>query len=106
MLVLLIEERAERAEKRVEALEEFIRNELFSRVGNPVPAPPGPASATHQHLPPSLPSSPAPGPLLGVGLDLSRTQDDEIREGNAGTIRRRANEAVKEKGITCLGVNS
>jgi hypothetical protein len=80
-------------------------------VGNPVPAPTGPAptepaSAVHQHLPPSPPPSPTPGPLPGIGLYLSRTQDEEIREGNAGTVRRRANEALKEKGVACLGVNS
>lgn len=39
-------------------------------------------------------------------MDLSRTQDEEIKEGNASTVRRRANEALKEKDITCLGVNS
>ena len=96
----------ERAEKRLEALEEFIRNKLFPRLGNTVPAPTELASAIHQHLPPSPPSSPAPGPLPGIGLDISRTQDDRVREGNAGTVRRRANEAVEEKGVTCLGVNS
>src|SRR2546423_7401321 len=66
-LLKRVEERAERAEKRVEALEEFIRNELSPRVGNPVPAPTEPASTTHQDLPPSPPSSPAPGPLPGIG---------------------------------------
>jgi hypothetical protein len=33
-------------------------------------------------------------------------QDREVKEGNAGVVRRRANEALKERGITCLGVNS
>ena len=103
-----VEERAERAEKRVESLEEFVRNELFPRVANPIPAPVEHANAgpTHQHLPPSPPSPPAPGPLPGIGLDLSRVRDSEIKEGNAGTVRRRANEALKERDITCLGVNS
>lgn len=39
-------------------------------------------------------------------MDLSWVQDSEIKEGNAGAVRRRANEALKERGITCLGVNS
>jgi hypothetical protein len=43
--------------------------------------------------------------LPGIGLDLSRVQDEEIKEGNAGVVRRRANEALKERGITCLRVN-
>jgi hypothetical protein len=30
----------------------------------------------------------------------------EIKEGNAGAVRRRVNEALKERGITYLGVNS
>lgn len=30
----------------------------------------------------------------------------EIREGNAGAVRRRVNEALNERDITCLGVNS
>jgi hypothetical protein len=37
---------------------------------------------------------------------LSRVAIPEIREGNAGTVRRRVNEALKEKGISYLGVNS
>ena len=107
-LLKRVEEWAERAEKRVESLEEFIRNELFPRVANPTPAPVEHtnASPTHQHLPPSPPSSPAPGPLPGIGLDLSRVQDGEIKEGNAGTVRRRTNEALKERGIACLRVNA
>jgi hypothetical protein len=62
-LLKRVEERAERAGKRVESLEEFIRNELFPRVANPIPAPVEHANAgpTHQHLPPSPLSSPAPG---------------------------------------------
>jgi hypothetical protein len=30
----------------------------------------------------------------------------EIKEGNAGAVRRRVNEALKARDITCLGVNS
>ena len=77
-------------------------------MANPIPAPAvsASASATHQHLPPSPPPSPAPGPLPGIGLDLRRVQDSKIKEGNAGTVRRRANEALKERGVACLGVNS
>src|SRR5205814_5103745 len=108
------EERADRAEKRVESLEEFIRNELFPRVASlalpPTPAPvlSEPASTTEApgRLPPSPPPSPAPGPVPGIGLDLSRVQDSAIKDGNAGTVRRRANEALKELGVACLGVNS
>jgi hypothetical protein len=100
-LLKRVEERAERAEKRVESLEEFIRNELFPRVAGPVPTP-----VSRPASPPSPPPSPIRGPLPGIGLDLSRVQDREIKEGNAGVVRRRANEALKEKGITCLGVNS
>jgi hypothetical protein len=107
-LLKRVEERAERAEKRVEALEEFIRNELFPRIASPPEA--ACSNAAHQdqdqHLPPSPPPSPAPGPLPGVGLDLSRVQDRDIKEGNAGTVRRRANEALKDLGVSCLGVNS
>ena len=33
-------------------------------------------------------------------------QDYEIKEGNAGVVHRRANKALKKRGITCLGVNS
>ena len=98
----------ERVEKSVESLEEFIQNELFPCVVNPIPAPVEHTndSLTHQHLPPSPPSSPAPGPLPGIGLDLSQVQDSEIKEGNAGTVHWHTNEALKERGITCLGVNS
>jgi hypothetical protein len=105
-LLRRVEERAERAEKCVESLEEFIRNELFPHVAGSIPSPLEPAGVAHQHLPLSPLSSPAPGPLPGIGLDLSRVQDSEIKEGNAGIVRRRANEALKERGITCLGVNS
>jgi hypothetical protein len=96
------EQRADKAEKRIEALEEFIRNELFPRIGatslaNP-PAPPSPPATP----PPSI----APGQIPGVGLDLSRVVIPEIEERNAGTVRMRVNEALKEKGISCLGVNS
>jgi hypothetical protein len=42
-LLKCVEEQADRAEKRVETLEEFIRSELLPRVGYPVPAPPEPA---------------------------------------------------------------
>jgi hypothetical protein len=98
-----VEERAERAEKRVESLEKFIRNELFPRVAGPVSAP---APASRPASPPSPPPSLVRGPLPGIGLDLSRVQDREIKEGNAGVVRQRANEALKERGITCLGVNS
>ena len=95
-------------EKCIKLLEEFIWNELFPCVVNPIPAPVEHTndSLTHQHLPLSPLSSPAPGPLPGIGLDLSRVQDSEIKEGNAGTVRQHANKALKERGITCLGVNS
>ena len=86
----------------MESLEGFIRNELFPQVAGPVPAPVSrPASS-----PPSPPPFPIHGPLPGIGLDLSRVQDRETKEGNAGVMHRRANEALEEKGITCLGVNS
>jgi hypothetical protein len=102
-LLKRVEERAERAERRVESLEEFIRNELFPRVAGPISAP---APASRPASPPSPQPSPVRGPLPGIGLDLSRVQDREIKEGNAGVVRQRANEALKERGITCLGVNS
>lgn len=96
------EHRAEKAEKRIETLEEFIRNELFPRINT--------SSPTNRSSPPSPPPSPplpvAPAHLPGIGLDLSRVTIPEIKEGNAGTVRRRVNEALKEKDITCLGVNS
>lgn len=96
------EQRAEKAEKRIEALEELIRNKLFPRISTTptanAPSPPSPPSSP----PPSI----APGQIPGIGLDLSRVAIPEIKEGNAGTVRRRVNEALKEKGITCLGVNS
>ncbi|KAL5331200.1 hypothetical protein ACEPPN_000729 [Leptodophora sp. 'Broadleaf-Isolate-01'] len=92
------ERRAEKAEQRIETLEEFIRNELVPRITTPPPAGPPP--------PPSPPSSPppsvAPGQIPGVGLDLSRVVIPEI----TGAVRRRVNKALKERGITCLGVNS
>src|SRR5437868_2675797 len=78
-LLKRVEEQAERAKKRVELLEEFIRNEVFPRVGNPIPALVELVSVTHPHLPPSPPSSPAQGPLPGIGLDLSQVQDEEIK---------------------------
>jgi hypothetical protein len=102
-LLKRVEERAEWAEKRVESLEKFIRNELFPRIAGPVSAP---APASRSASPPSPPPSLVRGPLPGIGLDLSRVQDREIKEGNAGVVRQRANEALKERGITCLGVNS
>ncbi|KAM4065021.1 DDE superfamily endonuclease [Hirsutella rhossiliensis] len=107
-LLKRVEERAERAEKRVESLEEFIRNELFPRVASPPESatPNAPHQQQQQHLPPSPPPSPVPGPLPGIGLDVSRVLDSDIREGNAGTIRRRANAALENLGVTCLGVNS
>src|SRR5438046_1810404 len=46
------------------------------------------------------------GSILKPRHPLSRVQDSEMKEGNAGTVHRRANEALKERGITCLGVNS
>jgi hypothetical protein len=100
--LLAAEHRAEKAEKRIETLEEFIRNGLFPRINTPPPRARAP--------PPSPPSSPppsvAPGQIPGIGLDLSRVTIPEIREGNAGAVRRRVNEALKERDITCLGVNS
>ncbi|KAH8799484.1 hypothetical protein F5884DRAFT_758508 [Xylogone sp. PMI_703] len=87
------------------ALEEFIRNELSPQIG-PTPSTnptlPSPPSSS----PPSPPPSIAPGQIPGVGRDLSRVTIPEIKEGNAGTVRKRVNEALKGKGITCLGVNS
>ncbi|KAF8846406.1 hypothetical protein BDZ45DRAFT_682538 [Acephala macrosclerotiorum] len=100
--LLSAERRAERAEQRIETLEEFIRNELFPRVNTPPRTGPPP--------PPSPPSSPppsvAPAQIPGVGLDLSRVAIPEIKEGNAGAVRRRVNEALKGRNITCLGVNA
>jgi hypothetical protein len=88
------EQRADKAEKRIEALEEFIRNELFPRIGA--------TSLANTPPPPSPPSSPppsiAPGQIPGVGLDLSRVAIPEIKEGNAGTVHRRVNEALKGEG--------
>ena len=68
------EHRAEKAEKRIETLEEFIRNELFSRINTSPPT---------GHLPPpsppsSLPPSIALGQIPGIGLDLSRVTIPEI----------------------------
>ena len=96
------EPRAEKAEKRIETLEEFIRNELFPRINTSSPTnPPSPPSP-----PPSPPLPVDPAHLPGTGLDLSRVTIPEIKEGNAGTVRRRVNEALKEKDTTCLGLNS
>lgn len=79
--LVVAEHRAEKAERRIETLEEFIRNELFPRINTPPPTGPPP--------PPSPPSSPppsiAPGQIPGVGLDLSRVTIPEIKDGNAGT---------------------
>jgi hypothetical protein len=65
-------------------------NELFPRVASPTPA----LEPTTTPLPPTSMGWRA---LPGIGLDLSRVQDKEVREGNAGVVRRRANEALKEK---------
>jgi hypothetical protein len=48
----------------------------------------------------------APGQIPGIGLDLSRAAIPKIEGGNAGAVRRRVNEALREMDITCLGVNS
>lgn len=73
-------------------------NELFLRVARPIPSPsPAPASAFKPASPPSPPPSLVRGPLLSIGLDLSRVQDREAGKGNAGAVRRRANEALKER---------
>jgi hypothetical protein len=100
--LLSAERRAEKAEQRIETLEEFIRNELFPRISTPLRTGPPP--------PPSPPSSPppsiAPVQIPGIGLDLSRVTIPEIKDGNAGAVRRRVNEALRERDITCLGVNS
>jgi hypothetical protein len=86
--LLSAERRAEKPEQRIETLEEFIRNELFPRANTPPRTDP-----LHPPPPPSPPSSPpssvAPGQIPGVGLDLSRVAILEIKEGNAGTVRRR-----------------
>ncbi|KAG4442881.1 hypothetical protein IFR05_001677 [Cadophora sp. M221] len=87
---------------KIEALEELIRNELLPRIGT-TPT----ANALSSPLPSSSPPpSIAPGQIPDIGLDLSRVAIPEIKEGNAGTARRRVNEALKGKGINCLGVNS
>jgi hypothetical protein len=99
---LAAERRAEKAEQRIETLEEFIRNELFPRITTSFPTCPPPPSSPPSSPPPSI----APGQIPGIGLDLSRVEIPEIKEGNAGDVRRRVNEALKERGITCLGVNS
>jgi hypothetical protein len=65
-LLKRVEEWAERAEKRVESLEEFICNELFPRVASPTPAP-APTAVS----PPSPSASLGRRALLGIGLDLS-----------------------------------
>jgi hypothetical protein len=58
-------------------------------------------------LPPlSPPPSIAPGQIPGIGLDLSQVIIPEIKEGSTGTVYRQVNEALEEKGITYLGVNS
>ncbi|KAF2186381.1 hypothetical protein K469DRAFT_687351 [Zopfia rhizophila CBS 207.26] len=96
------EQRVEKAEKRIESLEEFIRNELFPRIstspstGLP-PSPPPPSS---------LPLSVALNHIPKIGLDLSRVAVLGIREGNAGAVHRRVNEALYERDIMCLKVNS
>lgn len=89
------------AEQRIKTLEEFIRNELFPRITTPPLAGPPPL------LSPSSFSALliALGQILGVGLDLSRVVIPEIKERNAGAVYRRVNEALKERGIICLGVN-
>jgi hypothetical protein len=99
-LLKRVEEWAERAEKRMESLDEFIRNELFLRVASPTPAP-------EPTVPPPPPSPTSLGrrALLDIGLHLSHVQNKEIKEENAGVVRRGANEALKERRITCLGVN-
>lgn len=93
--LLSAERRAEKAEQRIETLEKFIRNELFPRINTPPPPPPSP------------PSSPPPSIVLaqipGIGLDLSRVAIPEIKEGNASAVRRRVNEALKGRNITCFG---
>jgi hypothetical protein len=58
-------------------------------------------------LPPSSPPPViAPGQIPGIGLDLSQVAISEIKDGNAGTVHRCVNEALKEKNIIYLGVNS
>jgi hypothetical protein len=103
--LIAAELRAQSAEKRIETLEEFIRNELFPRINTPPPHP-SPPPFPPPPSPPSPPLSPPPSRIPGIGLDLSRCTIPEIAGGNAGTVRKRVNEALKEKDITCLGVNS
>ena len=101
------EHRAEKAEKRIETLKEFIRNELFPRINKSSLADPLlPLSPLSSPLPSVPPPSVVPGQIPRIGLDLSRVAIPEIRQGNAGTVRKRVNEALKEKGITCIRVNS
>ncbi|KAH6699931.1 hypothetical protein BKA61DRAFT_681924 [Leptodontidium sp. MPI-SDFR-AT-0119] len=65
-VLLAAERRAEKAEQRIETLEEFIRNELSPRITTPPHAGPPP--------PPSPPSSPppsvAPGQIPGLDSTL------------------------------------
>jgi hypothetical protein len=104
------EQRAAKAEKRLEDLEEFIRNQLFPRLNDAsVPScPPGVPSVKLSKPSPPQAVQPPPPPyrVPGINLDLSRVSNPELRNGDAGAVRKRACEALKERGVTCLGVNS
>jgi hypothetical protein len=92
----------EKAEQRIDNLGRVYTKRAFS---------------SHQYIstgvsppPPSPPSSPppsiTPGQIPGIRLDPSRVTIPEIKEGNAGAVRRRVNVPLRERYITCLGVNS
>lgn len=59
--LLAAERRAEKAEKRIETLEEFVRNELFPRINTPPPRAGSPPLSPPSSLPPSV----APGQIPG-----------------------------------------
>jgi len=84
--------------KKIDSLEKFIRNELLPRIGG---LPQKPISAPVDATPPPSPPHP-PSQIPGLGLDVSRAL--RVPE-NAGVVRERVNEALKEMGIKCIGVN-
>ncbi|KAM4060904.1 hypothetical protein HRG_014373 [Hirsutella rhossiliensis] len=96
-LLKRVEERAERAEKRVESLEEFIRNELFPRVASPPESATKCASSATATAPATFATT-LSGPRATAWHWLRRESgpDSDIKEGNAGTIRRRANAALEK----------
>jgi hypothetical protein len=98
LALLASEKRAEKAEKRLLDLEELIRDQILPRVSSSDVPLPSSNAATPQTLPLSPPSTPPPTARVpSIGLDLSRTTNHELKVGNAGTIRRRADDALKKR---------